>query len=233
MTICWVHLISPHNKPIIDHPYFYKLNKNTSQQLNILSDLKTHVLFTPHLHIVLLLNIYEVFIMYRHSVKCFTWNTSLLPHNNLYKDDVIIIILLSPQLRSDRTKNQIQPTWFYMFLPRTLSLSLSSISSQQNMEEWVIASGKANWYQGLPWSFSRWYPCLPVQGRAGGHTPPKPSDPHLTEIWNAREVGSNDGQGVRRAHKEAILAQDHITILWERMYEDNQTEATATSNPFP
>ena len=48
--------------------------------------------------------------------------------------------------------------------------------------------------------------CLPVEGCAGGHTPSKPSDSHLTEIWNAREVGGNDGQGVGRAHKEAILA---------------------------
>lgn len=156
----------------------------------------------------------------------------LSPTSYLCKDNTIIIILISPQLRSERTKNQIQPTWFYMFLSRTLSLSLSSTSYQQSMEEWVIASGKAKWHQGLPWSFSWWYPCLPVQGRAGGHTSPKTSDPHLTEIWNAREVGSNDGQGVRRAHKEAILAQDHVTILWERMYEDVQTKATATSSAF-
>lgn len=49
-------------------------------------------------------------------------------------------------------------------------------------------------------------PCLPVQGSAGWHTPPEPSDPNLPEIRNAREVGSDDGQGVRRTHKEAILA---------------------------
>lgn len=57
---------------------------------------------------------------------------------------------------------------------------------------------------------------LPVQGPTGGHAPGKASDPGLLEIRNAEDVGSNDSHGVRRVHKEPMLAQNHVSILWEK-----------------
>lgn len=80
---------------------------------------------------------------------------------------------------------------------------------------------------------SQLHPCLPVQSHAGWHTPPEPSNPDLTEIRNAREVGGDDSKGVRGTHKEAILAKNHITVLWEGMCENYQGEASVLHTQFP
>lgn len=40
----------------------------------------------------------------------------------------------------------------------------------------------------------------------------KATDPGLLEIWDAEDVGSDNGHRVRRVHKEPVLAQNHITI---------------------
>lgn len=57
---------------------------------------------------------------------------------------------------------------------------------------------------------------LPVQGPTGGHAAGKASDPGLLEIRNAEDVGSNDSHGVWRVHKEPMLPQNHVSILWEK-----------------
>lgn len=75
--------------------------------------------------------------------------------------------------------------------------------------------------------------CLPVQSHAGWHTPPEPSNPDLTEIRNAREVGCDDSKGVRGTHKEAILAKNHITVLWEGMCDNYQGDALHAQFPSP
>lgn len=54
---------------------------------------------------------------------------------------------------------------------------------------------------------------LPVESPAGGHAASKATDPGLLEVRDTENVGSDDSNGVRGVHKEAMLPKNHVAVL--------------------
>lgn len=148
----------------------------------------------------------------------------ILPHTqSMYTGDTIIMLIL--KIRKQRHRNQISllSSWqlrrsrtqrrathdFHTSINYTMSLNshISKFNIPKSARgEWMIAtSGGNSDIRGLSCSFHSdiLLTCRgPCWWAYSFQTLGLPS----AEIRNAREVGGNDGQGVRRAHKEAILA---------------------------